>query len=300
MATTVISAMDAFLANIQPTSNQISEASTSHNALRKYLRESLTVSTDFLTGSYSRNTMIRQSRDIDLFLVLDSSYYSGRTGWIGYRDRANGPANLLDYLKQLLQKKYTSTEIGRDGQAVRVEFSHVHIDVVPAFKLTSGGYYIPNTPTNSWLTSDPGKHNDAITTGNQNGKIRGRLVPLAKMVKYWNHSHNYGRKGFFLEMLARDIFQYWSASSYADAVYTYFSTGLDYITKSYAVTDPGTGKDLMGEYMLTQTRKDSAISNFTTARDLAVAAINANNSGDNKTAIEKWQRLFGAEFPRYG
>ncbi len=80
MAKTVIEAMSNFLADIQPTSSQTSDISTSHTALRAYLRSQLQVETDFLTGSYVRDMMIRQSRDVDMFIVLDSSYWSGSWG----------------------------------------------------------------------------------------------------------------------------------------------------------------------------------------------------------------------------
>src|SRR4051794_35910060 len=69
VARTVLTSMDGFLGNIQPTANQRDRISTSHAAIREYLRSDLTVVGDFLTGSYVRNTMVRQSRDVDLFVV---------------------------------------------------------------------------------------------------------------------------------------------------------------------------------------------------------------------------------------
>ncbi|MDP9470555.1 MAG: nucleotidyltransferase domain-containing protein [Chloroflexota bacterium] len=300
MATTVTSAMAAFLAAIQPTSNQTSEASTSHSALRAYLRDQLTVSADFLTGSYRRGTMLRQSRDIDLFLVLDSSYYNGTATTTGYKDQATGPANLLDRIKRLLQAKYPNTAIGRDGQAVRVEFSHVHIDVVPAFYAALGGYLIPDSPSNSWIRSDPTKHREAISTTNAKRTVDGRLVPLAKMIKYWNHDRGYGMKGFFLEMWARDIFQYWSLPSYAEGLHTFFDRGVVYIDSRYAVNDPATSVNLMQSYLASDARRSDTRARLVVARDLAAKAINANAGGENKTAVETWKRLFGAAFPSYG
>jgi tRNA nucleotidyltransferase (CCA-adding enzyme) len=145
MATTVTGAMSLFLSAIQPTTNQIAETSTSHQVIRDYLRGELTVISDYLTGSYARNTMLRQSRDVDVFLVLDISYFTGNYISRGYRDQANGPANLLYRIRELLRRRYQNTNISRDGQAVRVDFSHVHIDVVPAFVNVFGsGYLIPD------------------------------------------------------------------------------------------------------------------------------------------------------------
>jgi hypothetical protein len=259
--------MDDFLAAINPTSNQISEISTSHTALRGYLRSQLKVDADFLTGSYLRNTMLRQSRDVDMFIVLNKWYWDGSATWTGYGRQANGPANLLDYIRRLLQQKYpTTAAISRDGQAVTVEFAHVHVDVVPAF-VSWSDYLIPDSPTNTWLRSNPGKHLESISQANS--RVGNRLVPLAKMIKYWNFSHNYGMKGFFLEMWARDIFQYWSLPSYAEGIHSFFDTGISYIDSYWGVPDPGTGADLMLSYLGSEARRTSARSRFMTARDLA-------------------------------
>jgi hypothetical protein len=300
MAVTVTGAMQTFLGAIEPTSNQVSEASTSHTALRTYLRGQLTVVDDFLTGSYRRNTMIRQSRDIDLFLVLDAGYFNGTWSNPGYKDQATGPANLLDRIKRLLQAKYSNSDISRDGQAVTVGFSHIHIDVVPAFALIGGGYYIPDSPTNSWLQSNPAKHTEAISETNRRTGIDGRLVPLAKMIKYWNFGRSYGMKGFFLEMWARDIFQYWSLPSYAAGMHTFFDTGISYIDNNYTVTDPSSGANLMTTYLASESRRTNTRGRLVVGRNLAAKAIEANNRGDNAAAIVAWKSLFGDAFPIYG
>jgi hypothetical protein len=78
------------------------------------------------------------------------------------------------------------------------------------------------------------------------------------MIKYWNHDRGYGMKGFFLEMWARDIFQYWSLPSYAQGVYRFFERGVAYIDSRYSVLDPATSVDLVQLYLRTDTRRSDA------------------------------------------
>jgi hypothetical protein len=308
MATTVLSAMQQFLSAIQPTTNQVREASTSHTALRDYLRGELAIVEDFLTGSYKRNTMIRQSRDVDLFLVLHDDYWNGYWSsgnwydrkWIpGYKDQVSGPANLLDRVRRLLKARYPRSDISRDGQAVAVQFDHIHIDVVPAF--TSGiGYIIPNTSGNNWLQSNPKQHVAEVSETNARSDVSGRLVPVAKMIKHWNYAHDYGMRGFFLEMWMRDIFSYAALPDHAHGLYSFFNSAINWLDKGLTVPDPSTGTDLMQVFLKTNSQRTTARSRFVLGLNLAVQAIDANDAGDNATAIANWKRLFGPAFPAYG
>lgn len=72
---------------------------------RMYLPNIYTVKESFLTGSYSRSTMIAplNDADVDIFAVLDVSYYHHYNGQNG------GQAGLLDLVKRTLRKTYTKT-----------------------------------------------------------------------------------------------------------------------------------------------------------------------------------------------
>ncbi len=94
MATSVISAFEKFRQNLEITDLQSSTVSTRHTAIRNHMATELTVQDDFLSGSYSRSTMIAplNKADIDIFVVLDSSYFPN------YKN--SGQATLLDSSKE--------------------------------------------------------------------------------------------------------------------------------------------------------------------------------------------------------
>jgi tRNA nucleotidyltransferase (CCA-adding enzyme) len=147
MATTIESAFQKLKENLEPTGLQKSTISTRQNNVREVVEKDLTVLDSFLTGSYSRSTMIAplKDADVDVFIVLDSEYF------YNYDNGQNGgQAGLLDLVKRTLRKTYTKTpDISRNGQAVTIRFEDFVVDVAPGFKIKDGGYLIPNSITQS-------------------------------------------------------------------------------------------------------------------------------------------------------
>ncbi len=170
------------------------------------------------------------------------------------------------------------------------------MDVVPAF-CYGNGYRIPNSP-DSWLLTHPQEHLEAVSELNRKKDFR--FVPLVKMIKYWNWSHEYRLRGFFLEMWDLDIFQYADLPSYPDGIYRFFDRGIAWIDNNFSVYAPGSYVNLMDTFLGSPTRRSTTRSRFVSARDLAAKAIEANDQGDNAAAIAYWKRLFGEAFPAYG
>lgn len=293
MATTIKGAFDNLKQNLEITSIQSSTASTRQQNVRSALQSNLSVLDTFLTGSYMRNTMISplKEADIDIFVVLDSKYFHNYNGQNG------GQAGLLDLVKRALLKTYTSTpDISRDGQAVTIRFTDFVVDVVPGFNRSGGGYLIPSSITQSWISTDPKKHVEIIASAN---KIHnGDLVPIIKMIKSWNRNNNKYFRSFHLEILALEIFQNVKISDYPSGIRYFFSKGKDLINKKNL--DPaGYGGDV-GSYINTQEKIDQAVSKFQIAYERALKAEDFALRGYTPQAIETWIKIFGNNFPTYG
>jgi hypothetical protein len=170
--------------------------------IRDLVSERLTVTEDFLTGSYARHTLIGplQSADVDIVLVLESSL------------RSKGPRGVLDAVRQVLKAEYTRSDISRNGQAVTVQFTDFAVDVVPAFSVSawnrfwnnSGPLQICNAGSHGWIDTDPRKHVAISSTANQ--AHAGHLVPRVKQLKAWNRAAGSPLHSFHLEVLAWSIF----------------------------------------------------------------------------------------------
>lgn len=288
MATTIASAFQGFKQNLEITGLQHQTVSSRQINVREAVADELTVLDDFLTGSYSRSTMIAplQQADIDIFVVLSSAYYS-----------ADGQAAVLDRVKRVVQKTYPKTpDISRNGQAVTIVFTDFTVDVVPAFNRQGGGYLIPNTRGGTWISTDPKRH--VAISSQANAAHDGDLVPLVKMIKCWNRSIGRHFGSFHLEVLAWSIFDGVTISDFPSGARYFFDKGRTLIAKQNP--DPaGYGGDV-GYYINNQGKIDDAVSRFTTAFNRAVKAEALARDGKIADAIAEWRKVFGDSFPAYG
>lgn len=294
MATTIESAFQKLKENLEPTGLQKSTISIRQNNVRDVVEKDLAVLDSFLTGSYSRSTMIAplKEADIDIFIVLDSKYFyhydNGQNG---------GQAGLLDLLKRTLRKTYTRTpDISRNGQAVTIRFEDFMVDVVPGFNRKGGGYLIPNSITQSWISTDPKKHVEIFSEANSVHK--GNLIPLIKMIKGWNRNSGKYFRSFHLEVMALQILHGVTISDFPSGVRFFFDKARFYVTKQNP--DPaGYGGDV-GNYINTQEKIQEASSKFQLAYERAIKAEEYASRGYIKDAIEMWIKIFGDYFPAYG
>ncbi len=292
MATTINHAFSQLKQNLQITGLQTETVSTRQKNVRSVLEAGLSVNDTFLAGSYSRSTMIAplSDADVDIFAVLDVKYYHNYNGQNG------GQAGLLDLVKRTLRKTYTRTpDISRNGQAVTIRFDDFKVDVVPAFYRQGGGFLIPNSIKQSWLSTDPKKHVNIMSTSNTTHN--GDMVPLVKMIKGWNNKIGSFFMSFHLEVLALSIFNNVTISNFPSGVRFYFDKGKDLVSKQNP--DPAGFAGDVGSY-ITREKIDGAVSKFQLAYERAVKAEEYDRRGNTRDATEMWRKIFGDYFPAYG
>lgn len=288
MATTIYQSFQKLKSNLEITGLQAGTVSTRQQNVREAVEADFTILDSFLTGSYRRSTMIAplKDADIDIFVVLDPSYY-----------KKDGQAWLLDKLKTTLKKKYPSTpKISRNGQAVTITFSDFTVDVVPAFNRQGGGYLIPDSANSCWISTDPKKHVEIWTTANK--AHEGDLIPLIKMIKGWNKKHSSLLRSFHLETMVMTILNNVTITDYPSGVRFVFDKMRQEVKK--VTKEPaGYGGNLAG-YLNTQQKIDDVVSRLETAYNRAVEAERLDKEGKVAAAVEKWRMTFGDYFPAYG
>lgn len=294
MATTIQQSFKKFRENLEITDLQAETVSMRQQNVRDVVANELTVEDDFLTGSYSRNTMIAplNEADVDIFIVLNSKYFHN------YNNGENGEqGGLIDRVKRVLLKTYSKTpDISRNGQAVTIRFSDFVVDVVPGFKRQGGGYLIPNSITNEWISTDPKKHVEIMSSANK--AHNGDLIPLLKMIKCWNRNHSKFFRSFHLEVLALEILNNVTITDFPSGVRYYFDKAREKV-KLKNLDPAGYGGDI-GKYINTQEKIDDAVSKFQLAYDRALKAEDYATRGYTKLAVDMWIKIFGNYFPTYG
>ncbi len=286
MVRTIADAFRVFRTSLEITDLQEHTVASRQQDVRGVLERDFSVSDTFLTGSYRRSTMIRplKEADVDIFVVLDVSYY-----------REDGKRALLDNIKRSLRKTYTKTpDIRPDGSAVTITFSDFKVDVVPAFHRKGGGYLIPSLELNRWISTDPKRHVDIWTSANK--AHNGDLVPLIKMLKGWNKSHNLF-KSFHLEALTLAALQGVTISDYPSGMRFVFEKGIDLVQRK--LPDPAGYSDDVGAHVDTKAKINLLVDRLTWSRNRANEAESLARLGDITGAIEKWRRIIPNYFPAH-
>src|SRR5258708_37639657 len=83
---------------------------------------------------------MRTQRDVDIYFLLPPAVYHRFQNYVGNRQSA-----LLQEVKNVISKSYPNTDMSGDGQIVLVGFGSYAVEVVPAFHLTNGNYWICDT-----------------------------------------------------------------------------------------------------------------------------------------------------------
>jgi hypothetical protein len=293
MAISVAQAFQTFKTNLEITDLQAETVSTRQQNVRKVVESGLSVSDSFLTGSYKRNTMTSplSEADIDVFMVLDNRYFHHYDG-----GKNLGQAGLLDLVKRTLRKTYTKTpDISRNGQAVTIRFDDFMVDVVPGFNRQGGGYLIPNSISQSWISTDPKKHVEIFSSANAaHSEV---FIPLVKMIKAWNKNIGKYFQSFHLEVMALQILNNVKISDFPSGVRYFFDKGRAKI--KFQTADPAGYAGDVGGYISSPAQIEDAVEKFQTAFDRAIKAEDYAERGHTADAIEIWQKIFGDYFPSY-
>lgn len=197
-------ALEKFIQSLELTKGQQEEVSRQHTVVREALRQRLGPKTDFLSGSYSRNTAIRPLHDIDLFTVL-GEVSSPPT---------EVPDAVLKRVHQALKNEWPEKEppvLQLHSVHIKFSKSDIAFDVVPAFELRGQEvYFIPERQTSGargpqWIRTNPRRHQTRSTEANErSGK---KLKPLLKAVKHWKRQQSSSPlRSFHLEVMSYDAF----------------------------------------------------------------------------------------------
>ena len=241
----------------------------------------------FLIGSWAKDTAVRPPRDVDLYFLLPQAVYQRFQGYAWNRQSA-----LLQEVKDVLTATYPNTDMRGDGQVVLVRFGSYSVEVVPAFSLLGGGYWICDTHNGgSYKTTQPWAEVVHIDTVNK--ETNGNLRPLIRMLKVWKEQCSVPIKSFQLELVAADFLR---QSPWRHYDFFWF----DWIVRDFfaylyncANTDvavPGTPERIpLGADWQSRTQS---------AHDLAVKACSYEMHNLVAAAGDEWHKIFGSQIPK--
>lgn len=173
------------------------------------------LSEHFRFGSSTRGTILPRSMDehsdIDYMVVFAESGFT--------------PQTYLDRLKRFAEKYYANSDIAQSSPSLVLQLNHIKFDLVPALKLSYGGYNIPNGPS-AWQATNPNDFNESLDSKNKQELFK--IKPTIRLVKYWNAHNGYIYDSFSLEKYIVGLY-FGAATNIRDYLFTVF----DNLTLSY-------------------------------------------------------------------
>jgi hypothetical protein len=285
-------AFDKFRKRLELSSTEQKDAEKRHRDVRDCIREGFNISSDFLSGSYRRNTKTKPLKDVDVMFVLGPD-----EKW--RRDKP--PADMLVAFEKRLKECFDDVEQNRRSVAVEFEKSYypddhygkvLSIDAVPAFECGDEKYEIPDKVTGTWIKTNPNKHREQATSKNK--ALDGAWIPLVKMVKAWNRANGKPIKpSFLVEVMAEGLVDA-PFSTYEEEVRSFFAAAEATVGDTWP--DPaGLGPPVSDQ--MTADLVKSAKEALRAAQQKAALAFRAEATGRQGEALKIWRSILGDYFP---
>jgi len=293
----MISLSDAFLkfkSRLELTEAEQTDASRRHKRVRELLRDAFDLERDVLSGSYARRTKTKPLEDVDIFCVL---------GPKEQKYKSQQPSKILEAFQKALAKGYPNDSVKLQRRSVQIDFGVtsvdddsgeqvMSVDVVPAFTL-GNHYEIPDAKTSSWIKTDPDVHKQLATDSNK--AFSEQWVPIVKMLKKWNRTHEKPvTPPFLVEVMALQLLAPPFSGGYPYELKSFFATAADRIADVWE--DPARLGPPVSDQM-DSSKVQAARKALTEAESLVSRALRLARDGRNGDALQEWRRLFGPLFP---
>lgn len=239
-------------------------------------------------GSYGRATDIVTS-DIDMIFILPYALYTQYNAWT-----TNGQSGLLQAVVKALQKTYSSSYLGADGQVIKLNFTDgINFEIVPAFELAGGTFKFPDTNSGgSWKITNPTPEISAIRLADMayNNNVR----RLCRMARSWKYQWDVPMGGLLIDTLAHNFMKNWSSK---DKSYLYY----DWMTRDFFKYLSEQNKEqtywlALGSGQVVY-RRGLFEAKAKKCYELALEAIEAFDKAYYHTAKTKWREIYGTKFP---
>lgn len=284
---------ETFCGNLRMSSTTVSNIQSRYKSITKrintdYYGTTSETANSLYVGSYGRGTDIFTS-DIDIIVKLPYSTYSKFNGYI-----TNGQSALLQEVRDVIKKTYSTTHLRGDGQVVVLSFTDgIRYEIVPAFINKDGiSYTYPDTNNGgSWKTTNPKAEIDEINRANK--EWNKNLKRLCRMARAWKSKWSVPISGLLIDTLAYNFMKNWGNKDKSYLYYDFMSRDFfKYLKnqdaeKSYWLA-PGSNQRVYRTGKFEYKAKQ--------CYNISLEAIEKEKDYPY-TAKSKWRDIYGTKFP---
>lgn len=288
------------LERTEPTVAEIAAYSSHRDSIQTALRAGLDDRVRvFAIGSASRNSGLRSFSDLDVMAKLPIDLVRRGSGFVS-------SDTTIKHVRAALSTTFPRTEIGKDEQAIVVQFAagSRSVDVVPAVWLESIAvpalgrqrpvFAIPDG-NGGWLPTSPAAHGDYITREDE--RARWKLGPTARLVKFWRYcrAQHVPLQSFHVELVLAQEGICTGPRSYSSCLTAAFTTLAH--RSGTALVDP-LGISPAIPAASTAAKRKGCRRALHHAAEHACKAFDAELQGDFQEAWRQWNIVFNGQFPR--
>ncbi|MEX2515181.1 MAG: nucleotidyltransferase [Candidatus Paceibacterota bacterium] len=280
------------LSNIELTERQKEDASTKIKSVcgavhDKYYESDYDGSTKEVVGSYRKDTNIRPPKDIDLLFIMPDEEF-GRFD----AGQGNRQSKLLQEIREILNERFSTTEhITAFGKVIVINFaeSSHSVELLPAWKLSSGAFKIPNTENGGfWEIWNP---NMEVINLEQSEEQNSLTLDFVKILKKWVENSNVPLPSYQVELLAVNFLNLPFAENENPKFPHLIAGFFDYLVmkRNSNLYSPASSQFInLGEDWVSRTQ---------TAKKRSEKALNHESEGNLEEASKEWRKIFGMDFP---
>lgn len=237
-------------------------------------------------GSYGRGTAINGVSDLDMVFVLPWSVYNRFNAY-----ESNGQSALLQEVKNVILKTYSTTDVGGDGQVVAIKLSGYTIEVLPAFENPDRSFkYADSNGGGSWKHTNPRAEMSVINDLDK--RTNHNLKDLCKIIRAWKNNVGIGIGGLLIDTLCYNFFL--NNFEYDDKSHFYY----DLIARDFFKYMSEQKKDQTFWYAPGSNQKVEKKAKFVAKAKKAYNKIlKAIEKEKKKKAYTIWKKVFGRPFP---
>ena len=287
-----------FLTNLNPTDKQLQQIQKTRDSIDTVLINDDRISLNtqkqisFLTGSYSRKTIIRPIDDIDLYVRI---HY-------GKHAEGQSPMSILRLMARAIRRRYPkNTQINVDAPCIVVRFWAYKFEIVPAVGYSDNPdlYSIPAPGSKEWMQCYPNVPDKWLSACNY--KNNSMFIHLIKMLKQWNRNNKVGLKSFHLELLTEKVFgTITDIYSYSQGIYDWMNCVRNWIWENDFpfILEPGKSYAYVDDYLYENAFRLRIVrKKLAAGLKKAERAWNFYSKSKYPAAKRVWNNMFGPNFP---
>ena len=285
----------AFRKNYLIPSDTLSSISYRYKRITKQLNKDFwgtdsETSHSLYVGSVGRDTATNGVSDVDMSFTLPVSYYTQYNAHSG-----NGQSALLQKVKDSLNRTYSNSYTGADGQVVALNFTDgVKFEILPVF-VNKDGKSFTFADTNgggSWKVCNPRAEMEDFSVRNS-VTANGNLKAVCRMTRIWRDKHDVPMSGMLIDTLAYQWIPGWEYKDksflYHDFLVRDFMKNLSEIASSKQYwRAPGSGSYVC--------KRGNFQTKAKVAYERALDAIKYDPDMPY-SAANKWREIFGSKYP---